>query len=257
MPTQPTQHRAIQSRQALIRSAAETFLEKGVPAAGMVEVSRRARLSKGALYFHFASKDDLTLAVHDGALATLQELESALARSPMPLVPAVRDFAVELFARVQSDPVLRAGLRLRPDTVPGLGVHALEHRWYPLFLDKALAGGAYGAAYGGDEADAAREADGEPQRTARLLTTVVAGLLHLGAEDRTWWGEEAIAGLWDGLPAAPGGGGTARDHVPAAGTAPAQPADATAHPDVTTHSGIGNRSDLTAEPARIRCDTPG
>lgn len=34
----PTQHRAIQSRQALIRSAAETFLEKGVPAAGMVEI---------------------------------------------------------------------------------------------------------------------------------------------------------------------------------------------------------------------------
>ena len=81
----PTQHRAIQSRQALIRSAAETFLEKGVPAAGMVEISRRARLSKGALYFHFTSKDDLTLAVRDAALATLQEIEDGFTRSPEPL----------------------------------------------------------------------------------------------------------------------------------------------------------------------------
>ncbi|CAM5647428.1 hypothetical protein SRIMM317S_02962 [Streptomyces rimosus subsp. rimosus] len=62
--TVPTQHRAIQSRQTLIRSAAQAFIEKGVPASGMVDISRRARLSKG-LYSHFASKDDLTLAVQD------------------------------------------------------------------------------------------------------------------------------------------------------------------------------------------------
>ncbi|MFF4954140.1 TetR family transcriptional regulator [Streptomyces chattanoogensis] len=260
----PTQHRAIQSRQALIRSAAETFLEKGVPAAGMVEVSRRARLSKGALYFHFTSKDDLTLAVHNSALATLQEVEDTLARSSQPLVAAVRDFAVELFERVQSDPVLRAGLRLRSDTVPGLGIHALEHRWYGLFLDKARAGGAYGAAYDGDETDGAPAADGEPHRTARLLTTVVAGLLHLGAEDRGWWDRESVIGLWDRLAVVPGEGEPARGHVPAAGPdpAPAQPSGAAApgagrHPDVTTHSGVPDRPGLTAQPARIRCDAPG
>ncbi|MFI9052175.1 TetR family transcriptional regulator [Streptomyces sp. NPDC053427] len=247
----PTQHRAIQSRQALIRSAAETFLEKGVPAAGMVEVSRRARLSKGALYFHFSSKDDLTLAVHDSALAALQEVESALARSPQPLIPAARDFAVELFGRVQSDPVLRAGLRLRPDTVPGLGIHALEHRWYTLFLDKALANGAYGAAYRGDAGDVAANADGEPQRTARLLTTVVAGLLHLGTEDHAWWNREAIIGMWSRLSAAPGGGEAARDHVPAAAPAPQ------GAPEATPRSGVTTRPGLTVQPARIRCDAPG
>ncbi|MFJ9419163.1 TetR family transcriptional regulator [Streptomyces sp. NPDC101227] len=247
----PTQHRAIQSRQALIRSAAETFLEKGVPAAGMVEVSRRARLSKGALYFHFTSKDDLTLAVHDSALAALQEVESALARSPQPLVPAVRDFALALFERVQSDPVLRAGLRLRTDTVPGLDIHALEHRWYTLFLDKALANGSYGAAYRGDEGDTAEEADGEPQRTARLLTTVVAGLLHLGGEDRAWWDEAAIVGMWDRLSAAPFGGGAAGAPRPAAAPAPPQPSG------VTPRSGVTARPGLTAQSARIRCDAPG
>ncbi|MGW7577182.1 TetR family transcriptional regulator [Streptomyces sp. NPDC054765] len=205
----PTQHRAIQSRQALIRSAAETFLEKGVPAAGMVEISRRARLSKGALYFHFTSKDDLTLAVRDAALATLQEIEDAFTRSPEPLTTAVRDFTVELFGRVESDAVLRAGLRLRPETAPGLGIYALEQRWYALFLDKAVTCGTGGPA--GPHAS-----DTEPRRTAQLLTSLVVGLLHLGSEDGTWWNREAVVGLWALLPAAPG-------RVPAAGVpAPTQ-----------------------------------
>ncbi|GAA2339769.1 TetR/AcrR family transcriptional regulator [Streptomyces caniferus] len=210
----PTQHRAIQSRQALIRSAAETFLEKGVPAAGMVEISRRARLSKGALYFHFTSKDDLTLAVRDAALATLQEIEDAFSRSPEPLTTAVRDFTVELFGRVESDAVLRAGLRLRPETAPGLGIYALEQRWYALFLDKAVTCGTGGPA--GPHAS-----DTEPRRTAQLLTSLVVGLLHLGSEDRAWWDREAVVGLWALLPAAPGQvcavGIPAPTQIPAAG----------------------------------------
>ncbi|MEU8995258.1 TetR/AcrR family transcriptional regulator [Streptomyces caniferus] len=210
----PTQHRAIQSRQALIRSAAETFLEKGVPAAGMVEISRRARLSKGALYFHFTSKDDLTLAVRDAALATLQEIEDAFSRSPEPLTTAVRDFTVELFGRVESDAVLRAGLRLRPETAPGLGIYALEQRWYALFLDKAVTCGTGGPA--GPHAS-----DTEPRRTAQLLTSLVVGLLHLGSEDRAWWDSEAVVGLWALLPAAPGQvcavGIPAPTQIPAAG----------------------------------------
>ncbi|MFD3421436.1 TetR family transcriptional regulator [Streptomyces decoyicus] len=203
----PTQHRAIQSRQALIRSAAETFLEKGVPAAGMVEISRRARLSKGALYFHFTSKDDLTLAVRDAALATLQEIEDGFIRSQEPLPTAVRDFTVELFGRVESDAVLRAGLRLRPETAPGLGIYALEQRWYALFLDKAVTCGTGGPA--GPHAS-----DTEPRRTAQLLTSLVVGLLHLGSEDVTWWDRESIVGLWALLPAAP-------DRFPTAGSIPA------------------------------------
>lgn len=188
----PTQHRAIQSRQALIRSAAETFLEKGVPAAGMVEISRRARLSKGALYFHFSSKDELTLAVRDEALAALQQIEDRLTASPLPLALAVRDFATRLFARVESDVVLRAGLRLRPETAPGLDITALERRWYALFLDKAMTTGGAGAV----------RSDSEPRASAQLLTSVVVGLLHLGCEDPVWWDEAAMADLWSLLPAA-------------------------------------------------------
>ena len=216
----PTQHRAIQSRQALIRSAAETFLEKGVPAAGMVEISRRARLSKGALYFHFTSKDDLTLAVRDTALSGLQEIEGAFTRSPEPLAVAVRDFAVELFRQVESDAVLRAGLRLRPETAPGLDILALEQRWYALFLDKAMTCGSGGPAgrigpAGTADPTGPQATDAEPRRTAQLLTSVVVGLLHLGGEDRTWWEQEAVVGVWSLLSDAATAGAPAPDRLAA------------------------------------------
>ncbi|MFH8343990.1 TetR family transcriptional regulator [Streptomyces sp. NPDC018045] len=198
--TVPTQHRAIQSRQALLRSAAEAFTEKGVPASGMVDISRRARLSKGALYFHFASKEDLTFAVRNEALGALRILEDELARAPHPARTAVRDFAVALLGRVDTDVVVRAGLQLRPETAPGIAEPHLEQRWFTLFLEKTTADQTAGQLPPGDA----------PQRSARLLTALVVGLLHLGQEDRTWWDKDVVRDLWEEmLPSGTGAAGAA------------------------------------------------
>ncbi|MEU2792017.1 helix-turn-helix domain-containing protein [Streptomyces sp. NPDC007100] len=197
----PTQYRAIQSRQALIRSAAQTFIEKGVPAAGMVDISRRARLSKGALYFHFASKEDLTLAVRDEALKALKDLEHELARAPHPARTAVRDFAIGLLGRVDTDIVVRAGLQLRPETAPGIAEPDLQQRWYALFLEKTTADRAAGQSPPG----------GDPRRSAQLLAALVVGLLNLGQEDRTWWDKDVVTDIWTQLP--PGAEGAAPAHT--------------------------------------------
>ncbi|MFD7667154.1 TetR family transcriptional regulator [Streptomyces sp. NPDC059788] len=217
--TVPTQHRAIQSRQALIRSAAEAFSEKGVPASGMVDISRRARLSKGALYFHFASKEDLTLAVRDEALGAVRDLEHELTRAPHPAAAAVRDFAIGLLGRVDADIVVRAGLQLRPETAPGIAEPDLQQRWYALFLEKARA----------DRADGKPPAGDDPQRSAQLLAAVVVGLLHLGQEDRTWWDKDVVTDIWEQL--LPADAGTAADDT-CAGPG-AENATATGHETVT------------------------
>ncbi|MEV5596689.1 TetR/AcrR family transcriptional regulator [Streptomyces sp. NPDC052496] len=200
--TVPTQHRAIQSRQALLRAAAEAFTEKGVPASGMVDISRRARLSKGALYFHFASKEDLTFAVRDEALGALRILEDELARAPQPAPTAVRDFAIGLLGRVDADVVVRAGLQLRPETAPGIAEPELEQRWFSLFLAKTTTDHAAGKLPPGDD----------PRRSARLLTALVVGLLHLGQEDRAWWDKDVVTDLWAQV--LPGGVSTAAAPVP-------------------------------------------
>jgi AcrR family transcriptional regulator len=49
--------------EALVDSAAACFLEHGFAATSLDEVAKRARVTKGAIYHHFASKRDLFLAV--------------------------------------------------------------------------------------------------------------------------------------------------------------------------------------------------
>ncbi len=56
-------------RTAILDAAEGVFLEKGIVAATMDEIAARAEVSKGALYLHFASKDDLFLGI---AIRTLR-----------------------------------------------------------------------------------------------------------------------------------------------------------------------------------------
>ncbi len=51
------------TRGALLDAAAEVFAERGFRDASVDEVARRAGFSKGALYWHFAGKDELFMAL--------------------------------------------------------------------------------------------------------------------------------------------------------------------------------------------------
>jgi AcrR family transcriptional regulator len=51
------------AREALLRAAAEVFSERGFKDATIDEIAERAGYSKGALYWHFESKDELFFAL--------------------------------------------------------------------------------------------------------------------------------------------------------------------------------------------------
>jgi AcrR family transcriptional regulator len=53
------------TRAALLRAARELFTEHGYGGVGTEEIVRRAQLTRGALYHHFADKRDLFRAVHE------------------------------------------------------------------------------------------------------------------------------------------------------------------------------------------------
>ncbi|WP_189959529.1 ScbR family autoregulator-binding transcription factor [Streptomyces alanosinicus] len=65
------QERAIRTRRAILVAAAAVFAEVGYEAATISEILHRANVTKGALYFHFASKEELAQAVLAGQLATI------------------------------------------------------------------------------------------------------------------------------------------------------------------------------------------
>ena len=84
------QVRAARTREALIRAAAEVFAADGYALASLPEISRRAGVSKGALHFHFASKDALAAEVEDVAAARVVRLAERCRAAVHRVVPACR-----------------------------------------------------------------------------------------------------------------------------------------------------------------------
>jgi AcrR family transcriptional regulator len=69
-----------QTRKRLLAAAAELFAKNGFDATSVDDVAEAAGFSKGALYYNFASKDDLFEAlVEESIEAMIAGLESALA----------------------------------------------------------------------------------------------------------------------------------------------------------------------------------
>jgi AcrR family transcriptional regulator len=62
--TRQARHSAA-TRTALLRTARRLFAERGYAGTATEEVVRRARVTRGALYYHFRDKRDLFLAVFD------------------------------------------------------------------------------------------------------------------------------------------------------------------------------------------------
>ena len=59
------EERAQATRTALLTAARELFTERGYAAVGTEEIVGRAKVTRGALYHHFADKRDLFRAVHE------------------------------------------------------------------------------------------------------------------------------------------------------------------------------------------------
>lgn len=64
-PRPPQQLRAKRTRRHLLAAARRVFAERGYLNASVDDIARAAGCSKGAYYFHFASKEDILLALVD------------------------------------------------------------------------------------------------------------------------------------------------------------------------------------------------
>lgn len=125
------QDRALATRISLLRAAANVVDEVGVAAASMDAISQRAGTSKGALYFHFRSKDLLLAELAAHARSELQKRLNRLVGAPGHVLVDVKEFTTDFIDLLRADVVVRAGLRSgqerisRPEVDPDESVLAL------------------------------------------------------------------------------------------------------------------------------------
>ncbi|WP_073969477.1 TetR/AcrR family transcriptional regulator [Streptomyces sp. CB02460] len=104
--------RSVRTREAILSGAAEVFGEKGYLGTRLEDVAARRRLSKGAVYFHFASKTDLAKAV----IARQADLVPRLIGRLRPRFPQAAGLltalAQEVARLLADDPEVRGSFRL-------------------------------------------------------------------------------------------------------------------------------------------------
>ncbi|MFD4466979.1 ScbR family autoregulator-binding transcription factor [Rhodococcus sp. NPDC058505] len=106
------QERAVVTRQQILMAAAERFDEAGYERASLSEIVDQSGVTKGALYFHFKSKDDLATVVIEEQHAISMRAVAAILESDAPALEQVVMFSHEMAREIVEDPIVRAGIRL-------------------------------------------------------------------------------------------------------------------------------------------------
>ncbi|MFJ5531637.1 ScbR family autoregulator-binding transcription factor [Streptomyces sp. NPDC093261] len=107
------QERAIRTRQAILLAAAEVFDEVGYEAATISDVLQRSGMTKGALYFHFTSKEELAQAVLAAQVSSLPRVPEQELKLQESLDEAL--LLAYLLRKDTGDPIVQGSVRLTVD----------------------------------------------------------------------------------------------------------------------------------------------
>ncbi|WP_171108489.1 MULTISPECIES: ScbR family autoregulator-binding transcription factor [Streptomyces] len=110
------QERAIRTRRAILEAAGAVFDEHGYTSTTIAMVLERAEVTKGALYFHFPSKESLAQAVLDEQVPF-----GAIPSQPCKLQEVI-DITFVVGQRLLSNALLRGSVRLAVDQCAPPGV---------------------------------------------------------------------------------------------------------------------------------------
>ncbi|RSS83981.1 ScbR family autoregulator-binding transcription factor [Streptomyces sp. WAC06614] len=180
--SQPRQARAIRTREKIIRAAAEVFDESGFSGASMNKIVRRAETTMGAMYFHFASKEEIAQTVMNEQAAdlTFPDGEDGLQR--------LLDINLEVAHQMRTNVLFRAGVRLAVEQGDfGMRDAAPYQLWTELFREQLEAAARRGELLPGvDTAEFAEILVGAYTGT-QLMSNIATGRENLIERIATLW----------------------------------------------------------------------
>jgi AcrR family transcriptional regulator len=106
------QARAVATRETILDAAAREFAAEGYHAASLSKILERSGVTKGAMYFHFASKEAMARAVADIMDARLPEVVAEWVGPGDDPLGTAAHLAVGLAAILRDEVACRAGLRV-------------------------------------------------------------------------------------------------------------------------------------------------
>jgi AcrR family transcriptional regulator len=106
------QARSEATRRKIITSAVELFNEIGYPATGLGDIIGRAEMTKGALYYHFDSKESLATAIIEDGCTNLMLAFRGIAKSSAPALESIIHGVFVVADLVGTDPLARSATQL-------------------------------------------------------------------------------------------------------------------------------------------------
>jgi len=109
------QVRAQVTRDTIVDGAAQVFGRRGYGLASIADIAEAAGVTKGALYFHFPSKDELARAVIDEQHRRTMDAAGVVVAEGRPGLETMVLLSAVLARQLLTDPVVQAGIRLTTD----------------------------------------------------------------------------------------------------------------------------------------------
>ncbi|MFK0261088.1 ScbR family autoregulator-binding transcription factor [Streptomyces angustmyceticus] len=123
----------METREGILRAAAEVFDEMGYAGAGINRILERAGATAGSLYFHFGSKEGLARAVMS------RQSERILPLLDSEGLQRLIDITLVWSRQLQTDVVLRAGVRLTTEAgTLGMGDAAKPYAAWTQVMEECL-----------------------------------------------------------------------------------------------------------------------
>ncbi|WP_341271756.1 MULTISPECIES: ScbR family autoregulator-binding transcription factor [Mycobacterium] len=113
VPAMVRQARSEATRRRIVDAAVELFNEIGYPATSLGDIIDRAEMTKGALYYHFDSKDALAAAIIDEGSTILFEAFEKISESSAPALERIIHSCFVVADLLATDMVARSATQLR------------------------------------------------------------------------------------------------------------------------------------------------
>ncbi|WP_283844561.1 ScbR family autoregulator-binding transcription factor [Streptomyces sp. RerS4] len=208
------QERSERTRRRLVFAGAEMFHRNGYANATLGEIAGAAGVTKGALYFHFASKDELADAVQQRGCLLLHDAVRGLRESGASPLQALIDMTHWLARTLHEDPAIPASFRITKEcagqqpavvdfhgtwlaAVCGLLRMARDTGELPVGGGGCVDGGGGGDGGSVDGGAVEGAADAGWESAEALVGAVVCGIEVLAGTGLTYWElQRKVAALW-------------------------------------------------------------